>query len=151
MIQFAGERRFPRPVPEIFTKLADAAFLVSCLADADVKDASPDRVVWKLKPKLSFLTGSLDASMDVTSREADRVAEFRIVTKAIGASSTVTARLNFQSSDTGTTVTWAAELVEVTGLLKMVPKGLLQGTAEKVIEDTWQAIEAKLTSPSGTP
>jgi len=151
MIHFAGERRFPHPAGTCFAKLSDAAFLVSCLADADVKDASLDRVVWKLKPKLSFLTGSLDASVDVTSRETDRAADFRIVTKAIGASSTVTARLSFQGSDTGTTVTWAADLVEVTGLLKMVPKGLLQGTAEKVIEDTWQAIEAKLTSPSQTP
>lgn len=108
-------------------------------------------MAWKLKPKLSFLTGGLDAVIEVVGREPDRSASFRIVSKAIGASSTVGAVLQFQASESGTLVNWAGDLLEVTGLLKMVPKGLLQGTAEKVIEDTWQAIEAKLTPSSPTP
>jgi carbon monoxide dehydrogenase subunit G len=151
MIHFTGERRFALPVGELFSKLSDAAFLVGCLPDAKVAESSADRVAWKLKPKLSFLTGGLDAVMEVTGREPGRSASFRIVSKAIGASSTVVAILQFQPVETGTVVNWAGDLVEVTGLLKMVPKGLLQGTAEKVIEDTWQAIEAKLTPSSPTP
>jgi carbon monoxide dehydrogenase subunit G len=151
MIQFEGDRRFPLPLPAVFQKLSDAAFLVGCLPDAKIEEATPDRAAWKLKPKLSFMTGSLDAVMDVTEREPDRTASFRIVTKAIGASATVTATLHFQTSESGTAIHWTGELVSVTGLLKMVPKGLLQGTAEKVIEDTWQAVEAKLTSSPPTP
>lgn len=144
MIHFSGRRRFALPAAALFAKLSDAAFLVGCLPDAKIGEASPDRVAWKLKPKLSFLTGGLDAVMDVSSRDPDRSATFRIVSKAIGASSTVTATLQFEPDDPGTNVNWTADLIEVTGLLKMVPKGLLQGTAEKVIEDTWQAVEAKL-------
>jgi uncharacterized protein len=146
MIHFEGDRRIPRPLPEVFAKLTDAAFLVGCLPDAKVSELTPDRAVWKLKPKLTFITGGLDAVMDVTQREPTRAAAFRIVKKAIGASSTVTAALQFESVDSGTAIHWTGDLVEVTGLLKMVPKGLLQGTAEKVIEDVWAAIEAKLAA-----
>ena len=148
MIHFEGDRRIALPLPEVFAKLADAAFLVGCLPDATVSESSADRAAFKLKPKLSFLTGGLDAVLEVTNRETDRTAAFRIVTKAIGASSTVAAALQFQATESGTAIHWTGDLVEVTGLLKMVPKGLLQGTAEKVIEDSWQALEAKLTSPS---
>lgn len=145
MIHFEGERSFPRPLASTYAKLSDAAFLVECVPDAHVAEASADRAAWKLKPKLSFLTGSLDAVLTVTAREPDKQAAFRITTKAIGASSTVTATLHFsESGPESTAVHWSADLVEVTGLLKMAPKGLLQGTAEKVIEDMWTAIAAKL-------
>lgn len=147
MIHFAGTRSFAVPLAAAFAKLSDAAWLVSCLPDAKIGLATPDRTEWKLKPKLSFLTGGLDAVLEVTSREPERVAAFRVFTKAIGASSTVAASLQLAPTDSGgTSVNWSGDLVEVTGLLKMVPKGLLQGTAEKVIEDVWQAIEAKLTA-----
>ena len=69
----------------------------------------------------------------------------------MGASSTVETKLEFKEGDGGgTLVHWAGDLVAVTGLLKMVPKGLLEGTAKKVIEDVWAAVEARL-APSGGP
>jgi carbon monoxide dehydrogenase subunit G len=55
-------------------------------------------------------------------------------------------RLVFRDADGGTVVPWTGELVEVTGLLKMVPRGLLQATAEKVIGDVWAAVGEKLSS-----
>ena len=144
MIQFAGDRSFPRPVADVATKLSDVAWLVGCLSDAQVSEATVDRAAWKLKPKLSFLTGSLDAVLEATGREPGKSATFKIVSKAIGASSTVTARLEFRAADGGTAVHWTGDLVEVTGLLKMVPKGLIQATAQKVIDDVWAAVGAKL-------
>jgi carbon monoxide dehydrogenase subunit G len=145
MIHFAGERNFAIPLATAFAKLSDAAFLVACVPDAKIAEASADRAVWKLKPKLSFVTGTLDAVLAVTSREPEKLAAFHIATKAIGAGSAVTATLQFsEPAAGGTLVQWTADLMEVTGLLKMVPKGLLQGTAEKVIDDMWTAIAAKL-------
>lgn len=146
MIHFEGDKHFPRPVAEVAAKLSDAAFLVGALPDASVSEATPDRAAWKLKPKLSFLTGSLDSVLAVTDRRAGESVNYRITAKAIGASSTVTARLAFAEADGGTAVHWVGDLVEVTGLLKMVPKGLLQGTAETVIADVWAAVGAKLTA-----
>lgn len=145
MIHFEGDKAFTLPPAAVAAKLSDAAWLVGCLTDAHVTEAAPDRAVWKLKPKLSFLTGSLDATVDVTARDPGKSAAFKFFTKAIGATSTVTAVLQFsEASGGGTAVHWTGDLTEVTGLLKMVPKGLLQATAEKVIDDVWAAVSAKL-------
>ena len=145
MIHFEGDKSFAVPLPEVAAKLSDAGFLVNALPDAKVTEATPDRAAWKLRPKLAFLMGSLDTVMEVTGREPDRAVGFKVSTKAIGASSTVLTRLEFRPADGGTLVHWTGDLTEVTGLLKMVPKGLLQSTAEKVIQDVWAAVAAKLT------
>jgi carbon monoxide dehydrogenase subunit G len=147
MFHYEGDRFFPLPAAEVAAKLSDAAYLVACLTDAQVSEATADRAHWKLRPKLSFLTGSLDAVLDATAREPGKSVTFKIFTKAIGASSTVTTKLDFKPADGGTAVHWVGDLVEVTGLLKMVPKGLIQSTAQKVIDDVWAAVAARLTAP----
>ena len=48
MIHYEGEKSFPRPAAEVAAKLSDAAFLVGCLTDARVSEATPDRAAWKL-------------------------------------------------------------------------------------------------------
>ncbi|HEX4606843.1 MAG TPA: SRPBCC domain-containing protein [Urbifossiella sp.] len=144
MTPFAGDRSFPHPVAAVAAKLSDAGWLVGTLPDVQVTAAAPDRATWKMKPKLSFVTGHLDSAMDRTALDPGVAVDFRVVTKAIGASSTVHIRLAFRAADGGTAVPWTGELVDVTGLLKMVPKGLLQSTAEKVIDEVWAAVGAAL-------
>lgn len=148
MIHFEGDQSFPLPVAEAAAKLSDAGFLAGSLPDAQLTVATPDRAAWKLRPKLSFVTGSLDTVMEATERNPGQSVAFKVFTKAVGASSTVLTRLTFREADGGTAVHWTGDLAEVTGLLKMVPKGLLQGTAEKVIADVWAAVTAKLTGGS---
>ena len=146
MIHFEGDKFIPRPLAEVSAKLSDAGYLVNCLPDSQVTEATPDQAAWSLRPKLSFLTGSLHATMDVTAREEGKSAAFRIATKAMGASSTVTVGMTFAANGGDTAVHWVGDVAEVTGLLKMVPKGLLQSTAQKVIEDVWAAVAARLAS-----
>ncbi|HJZ55008.1 MAG TPA: SRPBCC domain-containing protein [Gemmataceae bacterium] len=149
MIHFEGDRSFPLPLADAAAKLSDAGYLAKCLPDAHVSEATFDRAAWKLRPRLSFLTGSLDTVLEATAREPGRSVAFKVFAKAIGASSTVLTRLEFREAEGGTTaVHWTGDITEVTGLLKMVPKGLLQGTAEKVINDVWAAVSARLTAGS---
>ena len=146
MIQFEGHKSFSLPMIELSGKLSDAGFLVNCLPDSEVTVATPDKASWKLRPKLSFLSGGgLHSEMTVIAREPGKSITYKIFSKAIGASSTVLTTLVFREAESGTDVDWTGELTEVTGLLKAVPKGLLQGTAQKVIEDVWTAVFAKLT------
>ena len=150
MIHFEGVEAFPLPVAEVAAKLSDAGFLANCVPDAQVSTATPDKAVGKIKPKLSFLTGGLTLEADVTAREVGKSVAYKLVTKTIGASSTVTTNLEFKEAEGGgTAVVWSGDLVAVTGLLKMVPKGLLEGSAKKVIDDVWTALRAKLTASSG--
>jgi carbon monoxide dehydrogenase subunit G len=149
MIHFEGDKSFPLPVAEVAAKLSDAGFLANCLPDAEVDEATPDKAAWKLKPKLSFLTGSLNVEMTTIARELGKSVAFRVFAKAMGASSTVVTNLAFKEADGGTAVHWTGDLEQVTGLLKVVPKGLLQGAAQKVIDDVWAAVTAKLV-PAAT-
>lgn len=145
MIHFEGDKSFPLPIAEVAAKLSDAGFLAKCLPDAEVAEATLEKAAWKLKPKLSFLTGSLNVEMTQAAQEAGKSVAYKVLAKAIGASSTVQTALTFAETPSGgTTVHWTGDLTEVTGLLKMVPKGLLQGAAQKVIEDVWAAVGARL-------
>jgi carbon monoxide dehydrogenase subunit G len=73
---------------------------------------------------------------------------FTLTTRSIGASSTVVAQLRFAADPQGTQVLWNADITEVSGLLKMVPSGLLEGAARKIIEDVWEAVRRRLLPPA---
>jgi carbon monoxide dehydrogenase subunit G len=148
VIHFDGVESYPVPPAALYPKLSDAEFLARSLPDATVAEATPDKAAWKLKPKLSFLTGSLDTTLSVTGRVPGESASFRVLGKAIGASSTVEAVLTLKPTASGTEVHWAADIVELTGLLKMVPKGLIQSAAQKVIADVWAALRPRLIETS---
>ncbi len=145
MIHFEGDKSFPLSLPEVAAKLSDASFLVTCLPDTQISVATPDRAEWKVKPKLAFITSNLNIEMTATGREAGKSVAYQVVAKAIGASSTVVVSLTFaEGTNGGTAVHWTGDITQVTGLLKMVPTGLLQGSAHKVIEEVWTAVAAKL-------
>lgn len=146
MIQFEGDRSIALPPDTVAARLGDAAFLVGCLQNVDqVVEAGPDRAVWKLRTGFSFLSATLEITLTVTGREPGR-ATYEAVSRGVGASSTVRAALTFQPAGGGTTVHYTAEVAERTGFLKIVSPGLIQAAARSVIEDTWKAIEAKLSA-----
>jgi carbon monoxide dehydrogenase subunit G len=147
MLQFEGDMSFSQPLSEVAMKLSDAGFLVNSLPETEVTLASPEKAAWKLRPKLSFITGALNAEMTRIASEPGKSAAFKVYTKAMGASSTTLTKLTFLEGEAGgTRVHWTGEVTEVTGLLKAVPKGLLQGTAQKVIEEVWAAVTARLNA-----
>ncbi|VTU00131.1 : COXG [Gemmataceae bacterium] len=144
MTHFEGDKFFPVPLAAAAAKLSDAGFLAGTLPDAEISELTPERAAWKIKPKLAFLSGSLNVELTRTAAEPNQSVAFQVVAKAIGATSTVVVLLAFAEKDGGTAVHWTGDLTQVTGLLKMVPKGLLQGSAHKVIEEVWTAVEARL-------
>ena len=146
MAQFEGVETFALPVSTVFAKLSDAGFLAGCLSGATVGLATPDKAEWKVRPKLAFLSGSLDTTAAVTARAPDARADYQIHAKGIGASSSVAAVLTFApTADGGTAIAWTGDITARTGLLKLVPSSLIEGSAKKVIADVWADIRKKLT------
>ena len=144
MIHFEGDRTVPVPPNVAAARLGDAGFILSCLDNVgQVVESGPDKAGWKLRTGFSFLSTTLEVTLTVTERSADRVA-YEAFSKGVGASSTVRAVLTFQPAGPGTTVHYAADIVERTGFLKVVSGGLIQAAAQKVIEDTWKAVESRL-------
>jgi carbon monoxide dehydrogenase subunit G len=46
----------------------------------------------------------------------------------------------------GTRIHWTADVKELGGLLKAIPRGLIQAAAQKVIGDVLNAVEAKVAA-----
>ncbi len=149
MSQFHGEMTFRLPRADVAPKLSDAGYLAHCLQQAEVVEATPDRAVWRIKPAVSFLTGTQTTELVVVERQPGESVQFRLTTRSIGATSTVTVHLRFEPlPNGGTRVPWTAQITELTGLLKMVPQGLLEGAARKVIDEVWAAVAARLEPPA---
>ncbi len=144
MIHFEGTETFPQPVELVSAKLCDAGFLANCLNDAVVIEASPDRAVWTVKPKLTFLSGELHTTCVASDRQPLTHVKFRVETKGIGSASVVEAKLDFAPEGTGTLVKWVGDMTSMTGLLKLAPRGLVDATAKKVIAEAWAEIHKKL-------
>jgi carbon monoxide dehydrogenase subunit G len=146
MIRFEGSRQIPLPQSAVIPKLTDAVFLVNCQRNVlEIIEATADKAVWKLRTGFSFLSTTLEISLSVTERGADRAA-YEALSRGVGATSLVRAELKFQAFELGTTVHYSAEVAERTGFLKIVSPGLIQAAAKTVIEDTWKAIEEKLAA-----
>jgi carbon monoxide dehydrogenase subunit G len=145
MIRFEGVESFPVPPADVFAKLADAGWLARALPEAEVTQTAPDRAAWKVRPKFAFMAGNLDTTAEVLGRAADEQVRYRIVSTSVGARSTVDARLDFRPADGGTAVRWDCDVTELGGLLKLVPRGLIQAAAQKVIADVWASIRRRLT------
>jgi carbon monoxide dehydrogenase subunit G len=82
----------------------------------------------------------------VLERTPDSVLRLLAHAKGIGSGNDVEAVLTLAPQDGSTRLHWSAEAKNFTGLLKMVPAGLMQGAAQKVIADVWETVKRKLAN-----
>ncbi len=150
MVRFEGEKDFPQPPAELWAKLSDARFLVQCIPDVEsVAEADASHAKMVLRPGFSFVRGTLEATLHILDAVAPATARYTIANKGIGSTADVEATIALAPQGMGTRVQWTAEVKALGGLLKMVPSGLIRGAAQKVINDAWNAVEAKLNGASG--
>jgi carbon monoxide dehydrogenase subunit G len=147
MLHFEGDKDFPQPPADLWAKLSDARFLVQCVPGIDmVKRSEQALAVWTLRPHLAFMHGTLEVTLRVIAATPDRLVQLDIFSKGIGSSARVEAVLDFAAQNPGTRIHWTADVKELTGLLKAIPHGLIQASAQKVIADVWSEVESKLQS-----
>lgn len=147
MLRFEGDREFARPPAEVYAKLTDVDFLVSCIPDVDrVKAVEAERAELVLRPGFQFVRGTLEVTMRLFDKVEPTGTRVQLTSKGIGSSSEVEASLTLSPSEVGTKVHWVANVASLGGLLKMVPAGLIRGAAEKVINDAWTRIAEKMSA-----
>lgn len=145
MIRFEGNETFQHLPSQVFPLIANAGWLARALPDVEIIEANDDRASWRVKPKFAFMAGTLDTVAEVQDRSPDQQVRYRVTSKGVGSQSTVEAVLTFESIAEGTTsIRWTADLTELGGLLKMVPRGLIQAAAQKVITDVWASVQARV-------
>jgi carbon monoxide dehydrogenase subunit G len=147
MLHFEGDREISQAPAALWSKLTDVNFLAACVPDAELV-SFPEADVAKavLRPGLAFVRGTLDLTMRVSDRVEGKSARLLLNTKGIGTTSTVEAAYVLAAHDEGTRLHWTADVTQLGGLLKAVPEGLLKAAAQKVINDAWAALEARLQS-----
>ncbi len=146
MLHFEGEKDVAAAPAEAWGKLSDARFLVQCIPDAEIlAQPEPRLAACKVRPRLTFVRGTLDVTVKVVEATADSLVRLALTSKAIGASAEVAVVLRITPRDGGSHVHWSADVVSLGGLLKLVPQGLIRGSAQNVINDVWTQVLAKLS------
>jgi carbon monoxide dehydrogenase subunit G len=144
MLHFEGDREFPLAPAELWPKLRDARFLVTCISNATVEgEPERDKAVCTVRPGFAFVRGTLRTTIEVLDAKEPTDLRFRLSSKGIGTSSEVETALTIAAAGPGSRVRWTADVKRLGGLLKAMPAGLIRGAAQKTIEDVWQEVAKK--------
>jgi uncharacterized protein len=145
MLQFSGERDLPRPPAEVWDKLRDLHFVVGCVPDVEPgARVEKDSARFTIRPGFAFVRGKLEAIMRLVEAVEGESLRYAVTTKGVGNSSEVQTELKLAPEGQGTQVRWSAEITQLGGLLKAVPRGLIQAAAQKVIADVWASLAAQI-------
>lgn len=145
VIQINGDKSFAVLPDRLYPELADLTRLVQSLPDVKaVKQVSETEAQIIVAPGLSFIKGELDTTITRTAATPPTLASLSIASKGIGTTVKVEASFTLTPSDTGTDMTWQAQVLELGGLLKLVPTSLLKGAAQKVIDGWLNSLETRL-------
>jgi uncharacterized protein len=147
MPRFEGDKKLiPEPVI-CWTKLTDPSFLVQCIPSVEsVGQSQPDQLRFKVRPGVSFIRGTLEVTVKIDKVEPAKSARYRIHSQAIASSSDVEVILTLAPAEPGTHLHWVSDIKSLGGLLKAIPQGLIQASAQKVIGDILAAVETKLNA-----
>lgn len=145
-MHFEGTELFAAEPSHLYAYLAHAGRLARALREGDVLDDSADHASWKVRPKFAFMAGTLDTTATVVAREEAHTLRYRIVSTGVGSSSTMETRLVVSPHADGAQVKWTGDLIELGGLLKMVPRVMLQTAAFRTITDVWEAVRKDLAA-----
>ena len=144
MIELSGVERFTQPAADVWRRLSDLSFLAEAIPGlSSAVRATADHLTCKVKPALSFLTGSLSTTIDVQERREPRLV-LTIRSKGIGSLAAVTTCFKVGEAGGGTEVNWSATVDELGGLLKPLGAGLIEASAGKVIASAWDGFRTQL-------
>jgi carbon monoxide dehydrogenase subunit G len=146
MLRFEGEKHFQQNRELVYLKLTELPFLVRCLPDLhEVKEVKEKTAAAILRPGFSFARGEMHLNVEKLEETPTSSARYSMKTKGIGSSSHVETAFSLSDTAGGTLVRWTAEVKDLGGLLKAAPAGLLQGAAQRVINDLLTNIERRLS------
>jgi uncharacterized protein len=145
MVHMEGEKSLLQGREQVYAKLTDLQFLVSCLPDLhQVKEVKEKTAAAVLRPGFSFARGELQLTVEKLEENPPVSARYLLKSKAIGSTSEVETIFSLSETDAGTVLHWKAEVKQLGGLLKAVPSGLIQGGAQRVITELLGKVEKKL-------
>jgi carbon monoxide dehydrogenase subunit G len=146
-MNFTGTEQFACSQAELWSRLTDMAFISRVIPDVDrVERLDATGFACRVRPRFSFLTGSLDLAFELLDPVPQERLKVRSRGKGIGGGVVVEAELQITSRESGSDVLWTGTIVSREGLLKPVSAGLIQGAAQRVIENFWARFREALAA-----
>ena len=146
-MNFAGIEQFDCSQAELWARLTDMSFVSRVIPDIDRVDRmDASGFACRVRPRFSFLTGSLDLAFEVLEPVPYERLTVRSRGKGIGAAVVVEAELHLAPAGPGTELRWTGTIVAREGLLKPVSPALIQGAAQRVIVSFWQRFREALAA-----
>lgn len=144
-MQFKGTLAIAAPRARVWTFLMDPQQVGSCgpgVETIEVVDA--DHFKAKAKVGVGFISARFAVDMTVAERKEPELAILKAHGMAPGSAVDATASMALSGPDEGpTTMEWAAD-VHIAGTLASVGARMIEGTANKMIGQTFDCIRAKL-------
>jgi uncharacterized protein len=144
-MNFTGIEQFAFSQTEIWARLTDMAFVSRVIPDVDrVERMDAAGFSCRVRPRFSFLTGSLDLSFELVEPTPPERLKVRSRGKGIGAAVVVEADIRLAANEAGTDLHWTGTIVSREGLLKPIGPALIQAAAQRVIDSFWKKFRAAL-------
>ncbi len=144
-MNFSGSEHFDVPVETAFDQITDLKVTAKTLPGLErVERLEPKHLECRVRPKFSFLTGSMQMVFDMLETDRPSSARMRVVGKGIGASLAIETSIRLTAEGTGTRLDWSSEVTELGGLIKALSRTLIEGAARKVVADSWATFRTHL-------
>ena len=144
-MQFSGTVQIAAPRARVWDFLMDPTKVGSCgpgVESIDVIDA--DHFKAKAKVGVGFISARFVVDMTVAERQQPELAVLKAHGQAPGSAVDATANMRLSGPDEGpTTMDWSADVL-IAGTIASVGARLIEGTANKMIGQTFDCIRAKL-------
>jgi carbon monoxide dehydrogenase subunit G len=139
-IELKGEEIFRAEQAEVFGIMSDVRVLARSIPNAENVQVEDEKTVTcVVRPGFSFVRGKLHTRIEIVERIPNDKIVQKMTASGIGlAIETETKLVLLPEAEGGATrLIWRCNIVKRTGLISMVPAGVIQGAAEKTIADGW--------------
>jgi carbon monoxide dehydrogenase subunit G len=146
-MHLSGEERFAEPQSLLWHSLTDTSFIAKTIPELQrVDQCEAELLVCRIKPGFSFLSGTLELTIEIVDRQPPRSAGMRVRGKGIGTAVVVETAFQLGSESGETMINWTGEITQRGGLLKSVSQALLEAAAHKVITRAWTNVRRELAA-----
>lgn len=142
--RFDGQQLVSRPPAAVSAKFNDPNFRPT---DEGVEyvASTEDSVHFRARPAILIFGGAVDVRVTFVERVPSERTRLRYDVSGAGTTAQAAVLLEYEPAENGgTLVRWHAELSQLTGLGRLVPKVVLQTAGQKALEKLWREAARKI-------
>ena len=142
---FTGEESFNATPAKVYSILSSMDCYAKAIPGLVSHEMQPDgSMKVAIKPGLSFVSGTVKATMKLTEAVPTTKTVMTIDSSGIGMTLNLEAVMNIVPEGDKSKVQWTGRVTTYSGLVKLAPAALVRGAADKVIKDGWNELRKQI-------